>query len=71
MAKKEPVDQQDQPEKPQQAVQAARYTKEQIIRSKKYADSKDVLRALLEPEKTYTAAEVESIRQSFLNKEAK
>lgn len=37
------------------------YEKEQLIKSKKYADKRDFLTAVLSDEKSYTIAEVEEI----------
>jgi hypothetical protein len=55
------------------AVEApeASYTKEQFLSSAKYSyQDKDVLSALLEPEKLYTAAEAQQVIEEFKNKEA-
>ncbi|MEC0171655.1 hypothetical protein [Paenibacillus graminis] len=56
------------------AVEAsvASYTKEQFLGSAKYSyQDKDVLEALLEPEKLYTAAEAQQVIEDFKKKEAK
>lgn len=47
------------------------FTKEQFLASAKYSyQDKDVLSALLEPEKLYSAAEAERVIEEFKNKEA-
>jgi hypothetical protein len=56
-----------------EAIEApeASYTKEQFLNSTKYSyQDKDVLSALLEPEKLYTAAEAQQVIEEFKNKEA-
>lgn len=55
------------------AVQATegQFTREQFLDSFKYSyQDKDVLAALLEPEKLYTAAEAQQVIEDFKNKEA-
>jgi hypothetical protein len=47
------------------------YTKQQFLGSVKYKDKKDLLRALLVDDKSYTANEVEQLLNGFLKKEAK
>ncbi|WP_199900115.1 hypothetical protein [Caldalkalibacillus mannanilyticus] len=49
----------------------ARYTKKQYLTSKKYEHQSDLLRALLEDEKTYTVEQVQKKIDDFLKKEAK
>ncbi|MEK4479560.1 hypothetical protein MKZ23_09020 [Paenibacillus sp. FSL R5-0876] len=47
------------------------FTKEQFLASAKYSyQDKDVLSALLEPEKLYTAFEAQQVIDDFKNKEA-
>lgn len=58
--------------KPQpQPAAEAKHTKEQFINSTKYAANKDVLNALLQQDKTYTAEQVDQKIKAFLEKEAK
>ncbi len=45
---------------------AATYTKEQLAASKKYANRRDVISALLEPGKTYTLAEVDALIEKYM-----
>lgn len=46
---------------------SARFTKEQLLASQKYAGRRDLLEALLEEEKTYTAAETDAVIDKFMN----
>lgn len=48
-----------------------KFSKAQILGSKSLSFNKDVLMVLLEDEKTYTVAEVESIVRNFNKKEVK
>jgi hypothetical protein len=58
-------------EKASGEVAEASYTKEQFLGSAKYTyQDKDVLSALLEPEKLYTSAEAQQVIDDFKNKEA-
>lgn len=50
---------------------AASYTKDQLLRSKKYAARRDLLGALLEDGKTYTAAQVDREINQFLKRKVK
>ena len=43
----------------------SKFTKEQIVNSKKYIEDSDIVRALLEDNKTYTIKEVDSIIEKF------
>lgn len=43
----------------------SRFTKEQIVNSKKYVEQSDIVRALLEDNKTYTIKEVDNIIEKF------
>lgn len=42
------------------------YTKEQILWSKKYANRRDVLGAILEDDKQYTLTEVDTLLDKFM-----
>lgn len=48
-----------------------KFTKEQLIESKRYADHVDVLVALLDDGKAYTLAEADEIIEAFMKKEVK
>lgn len=48
-----------------------RYSKEQFVSSKKYADSKYALMALLEDGKAYTEAEVNTLLDNFMKGKVK
>ncbi len=52
-------------------AEAASYTKDQLLRSKKYAARRDLLGALLEDGKTYTAAQVDREINQFLKRKVK
>ena len=52
-------------------AEAASYTKDQLLRSKKYAARRDLLGALLEEGKTYTAAQVDREVNQFLKRKVK
>lgn len=54
-----------------QEKQEALFAKEQLLKSKKYTDKKDLLNVLLEEGKTYTAKAVDDLIDSFLKKEVK
>ncbi|MEK3867680.1 hypothetical protein MHH60_29880 [Paenibacillus sp. FSL H7-0716] len=57
----------------QPAVRASEgsFSREQFLSSAKYSfQDKDVLAALLEPEKLYTASEAQHVIDDFKNKEA-
>ncbi len=43
----------------------SKFTKEQIVSSKKYIEDSDIVRALLEDNKKYTLKEVDSIIEKF------
>ena len=53
------------------APDAEAYTKDQLLRSKKYAARRDLLGALLEDGKTYTAAQVDREINQFLKRKVK
>lgn len=44
---------------------AATFTREQLAASKRYANRRDLIRALLEPGKAYTLAEVDGMIEKF------
>jgi hypothetical protein len=44
----------------------ARYTKDQLIRSEKYRNQRDLLSALLDGKKVYSVEEAEEIMNQFL-----
>lgn len=52
-------------------AEAASYTKDQLLRSKKNATRRDLLGALLEDGKTYTAAQVDREINQFLKRKVK
>ena len=52
-------------------AEAASYTKDQLLRSKKYTARRDLLGALLEDGKTYTAAQVDREINQFLKRKVK
>lgn len=52
-------------------TQAAKYTKDAILRAEKLSWNKDVLNILLEDDKEYTLSEVEKIVNDFNTKEVK
>ena len=47
------------------------YTKEQILKSKKYKDRKDVLNVVLRDDSTYTLKEVDNAIKTFMKREVK
>ena len=49
----------------------AAYTKEQILKSKKYKDRKDVLNVVLRDDSTYTLKEVDNAIKTFMKREVK
>ena len=52
-------------------TEAASYTKDQLLRSKKYAARRDLLGALLEDGKTYTIAQVDREINQFLKRKVR
>ena len=51
---------------PGRAVKAEnRFSKEQILSSKRFCEKKDIVEALLTPEKQYTVKEVEEIIEKY------
>lgn len=53
------------------AAGIVRYTKNQLIGSEKYRDRRDLLWALLEDEKVYSAAEAEEVMNQFMKGKVK
>ncbi len=45
---------------------APNFSKEQLLQSKKYAQQKDLLNALLATDREYTAAQVDTVIDDFL-----
>lgn len=43
----------------------SKFTKEQIVASRKYSENSDIVKALLEDDKKYTLEEVDSIIEKF------
>ncbi len=52
-------------------AEAASYTKDQLLRSQRYASRRDLLGALLEDGKSYTAAQVDKEINQFLKRKVK
>lgn len=48
-----------------------RYSKERLVKSKKYADMKNLIKALLVDGETYTIAEVEALLNNYLKGKVK
>ena len=55
-------------EKPVNEIEVL-FSKEQILKSNKFKDKRDILSALLEDDKKYKLSDVESMIVDFLNKE--
>lgn len=49
----------------------ARYTKDQLIRSEKYRNQRDLVAALLKDENVYSLTEVEEIMNQFMKGKVK
>ena len=45
------------------------YSKEQIIKSKKYSNRKDILNVLLKDDEEYSFSRIDEIIENFMNKE--
>ena len=45
---------------------AVRYTKEQLVNSKRYRGKKDMINALLKPGKAFTMAEADELLEKFM-----
>lgn len=52
--------------KKNETKQETKFSKEQILTSKKYADRRDVLGAVLAENKTYTFNQVDSLLERFM-----
>ena len=52
--------------KTEAAAAAATYTVDQLAASKRYANRRDLIRVLLEPGKTYTLDEADSLVDGFM-----
>lgn len=52
--------------KTEAAAAAATYTVDQLAASKRYANRRDLIRALLEPGKAYTLDETDSLIDDFM-----
>lgn len=50
----------------EQATGAATYTKEQLAASKRYANRRDLIRALLEDGKAYALKEVDALIEQYM-----
>lgn len=46
-------------------IEQAKFTKNQLVKSKRYANCRDALSALLKDDETYTHEEVERILENF------
>lgn len=55
----------------QATVEVAKYTKEQIVTSKKYRLRRDLLNALLDKDKSYSLEEVDKIIDNFMKRKVK
>lgn len=53
------------------AADVPRFTKDQLLDSKRYADRRDALSVLLEDEKTYTQAEADTLLDGFMKGKVK
>lgn len=47
------------------------FRKEDLLRSKRYSDKRDILMALLKDDETYTLEQVDKLIKTFLSKEVK
>ena len=56
-------------EKKETKAQNTSFTKQQILESKKYKNRRDLLRALLKDEESYTLKQVDAALSSFLKRE--
>lgn len=52
-------------------IKESTYSKEQILKAKKYVARKDILNVLLTNDKTYTLKEVDKLIENFMKKEVK
>lgn len=53
-------------EQTERAVSAASYTKEHLAASKRYANRRDLIRALLEDGKAYTLKEADALIEKYM-----
>ncbi len=53
------------------AEQSARFSKEQILRSEKYAKRRDLLTAILKDDRAYTLADVDALIEKFMKGKVK
>lgn len=53
-------------ENTEKAAVAATYTKEQLVASKRYANRRDLIRALLDDGKAYTLTEVDGLVNNYM-----
>ena len=51
--------------------QEPKFTKEQILDSKKYSNRRDVLVAILDDEKSYTLEQIENLLEKFMKGKVK
>lgn len=58
-------------EKKEEVVNAATFTKDQILQSQKYAHSKDVVNVVLKGDQSYTLNQVDDLIQEFMKVEVK
>lgn len=56
-------------EKKETKAQNTSFTKQQILESKKYKNRRDLLRALLKDEESYTLKQVDAALSTFLKRE--
>ena len=47
------------------------FTKENLVKSERYKNQRDILNALLKDDKVYTLKEVDNLIETFLKKEVK
>lgn len=52
-------------------IKVNKFTKEQLLKSKKYTNRKDLLNVLLDDKTTYTTKEVEQKIEEFMKKKVK
>lgn len=48
-----------------------KFSKDKLLKSKRFADRRDILNALLKTDKEYTIAEAEEIIKQYMEKEVK
>ena len=52
-------------------IAQAAYTKEQLVASRRYADRRDLISALLEDGRSYTTDEVDALKKKYLKGKVK